>query len=188
MTSVLILGGARSGKSRYAERLLMSNGAVVYLATGRPATPDDPEWATRVATHRERRPAGWHTVESWDVTGVLRDLACRAAPPAVLVDCLGTWLARVVDHADAWDHPVRAEQAVADRVPDLAAAVTRYPGDLALVSNETGLGVVPATPAGRMFRDELGRLNRVVADACDRVVLVVAGRVLDLTGAERVDP
>lgn len=188
MSSVLVLGGARSGKSRYAERLLASSRDVVYLATGRVPTPDDPEWTARVANHRERRPSGWRTVESTDVAGVLGELAALPAPPGVLVDCLGTWLTRVIDDAAAWTHPPRAEETVAALVPGLVAAVTEYPAQVVLVSNETGLGVVPGTLAGRIFRDSLGRLNCAMAEACDRLVLIVAGRVLDLTGTERVGP
>lgn len=187
MSSVLVLGGARSGKSRYAERLLSSSPDVVYLATGQVPSPDDPEWAARVASHRERRPSTWRTVESADVSEVLGELTELPQPPGVLVDCLGTWLTRVIDDADGWTHPRRGDEAVAALVPGLVTAVTAYPADVILVSNETGLGVVPDTPAGRFFRDSLGRLNCTMADACDRVVLVVAGRVVDLTGAERVD-
>ncbi len=185
MTSVLVLGGARSGKSRYAEELLADARRVRYVATG--AVPDgaDDEWAARVAEHRRRRPPHWQTVETADPAAVI---ATRDAP--ILLDCLGTWLTRLIDDAHAWDDPARAD-AVRERAGTGLVAALRSPGgaggtagtpapDVVLVSNEVGSGVVPATPSGRLFRDQLGRLNAQVAAACDRVVLVVAGRVIDL--------
>lgn len=182
MTSVLVLGGARSGKSRYAEELLADEPAVRYVATGPVPDRTDDEWATRVAQHRQRRPKHWHTVETADPAAVLADRSGTGHVP-ILVDCLGTWLTRLIDEAGAWDDGAVAdtvrERAGVELVRTLATAVT----DVVLVSNEVGSGVVPATPSGRLFRDQLGRLNAQVAAACDRVVLVVAGRVIELPGA-----
>ena len=195
MTSVLVLGGARSGKSRYAEELLADAGSVRYVATGPPPAGDD-EWAARVAEHRRRRPSHWHTVETADpaavIAEVITDWVAEAAarPEPVLVDCLGTWLTRLIDEAGAWEDPGLAE-AVRERAGSGLIAALRASGgsgaDVVLVSNEVGSGVVPATPSGRLFRDQLGRLNAQVALACDRVVLVVAGRRLELPApADRV--
>ncbi|GMA39421.1 hypothetical protein GCM10025883_14660 [Mobilicoccus caccae] len=105
----------------------------------------------------------------------------------MLVDCLGTWLTRVVDDAGAWDDREAARRTVETARVGLLEALRTCPCDAVLVSNEVGLGVVPATPSGRLFRDELGRLNTAVADLADEVLLVVAGRVLDLSTAPGLD-
>ena len=165
----LVLGGIRSGKSRWAETAvaesLPPSAPVRYLATGA-AADADPAWATRVAAHRTRRPANWQTVESADVA-----MQLRAEPEiATLVDDVGGWLTAAMDRTDAW-----AAGSVADAVTDLTEAVAAYPSPLVLVSPEVGLTVVPATEAGRRFADALGELNQRLAAACDRVVLVVAG-------------
>lgn len=171
----LVLGGARSGKSAEAERRLAAFPEVVYAATGGSGR-DDPEWARRVAAHRERRPAGWRTVETCDLVPLLAD----GGGPPLLVDCLSLWLTHVMDEAGAWDadgdwpagpsgHAVRA------RVADLVAAWRATRRTVVGVSNEVGSGVVPATPAGRRFRDELGRLNAAVAAESEHVLLTTAG-------------
>lgn len=178
MTSVLVLGGARSGKSRYAEEMLGRAAAVRYVATG-PEPRGDPEWAARVAEHRRRRPPHWRTLETADPAAVIADTSAAAAGP-VLVDCLGTWLTRLIDDAGAWEDAAHAD-AVRERAGTaLAAALAAAAVDVVLVSNEVGSGVVPATASGRLFRDQLGRLNVQVAASCDRVVLVVAGHVVEL--------
>lgn len=180
----LVLGGVRSGKSVLAERLLAGR-AARYVAPGPvpdPTNPADAEWADRVAAHQARRGPSWTTVETGDVAGVL-----RTPGDPVLVDCLGTWLTRVVDDADAWEDRPRAHDAIAGARDDLLAALRESPCDVVLVSNEVGLGVVPATASGRLFRDELGRTNAAVAARADEVLLVVAGRVLDLSPAPRID-
>lgn len=173
----LILGGARSGKSTRAEQLLGGYADVLYVATG--GTRDgDPEWAQRVGLHRERRPASWRTAETCDLEGVLRD---TADPAPVLIDCLALWLTTVMDECDAWDDAAWAaggERAVGLRCAALAGAWGSTGRQVIAVSNEVGMGVVPATAAGRRFRDTLGRLNMAVADASERVLLVVAGQVV----------
>ena len=173
MTRTLVLGGTRSGKSRHAELLLPDDQPVRYLATAR-QDPDDPEWAARLAAHRRRRPAGWCTVEEPDVAGLV-----RAGGAPLLVDDLGTWLTRVLDDAGAWETPAVPPE-VAARTSELVAAVQAAPGRVVLVSAEVGLGVVPATPAGRLFRDELGALNADLAAVCDEVLLLVAGLPMQL--------
>lgn len=183
MTSVLVLGGVRSGKSRYAERLVAASTDVTYVAPGPVPDPAlDPDWARRVADHRARRPAHWRTVETADVPA-----AILAAPGAVLVDCLGTWLTRLLDDAGGWTDAAAAEAAVARAIDALCAAVAASSQPVVLVSNEVGLGVVPEHRSGRLFRDHLGRLNAAVAGVCDVVQLVVAGRVLDLSDAPTVE-
>jgi adenosylcobinamide kinase / adenosylcobinamide-phosphate guanylyltransferase len=169
----LVLGGTRSGKSAHAEGLLPADAPVRYLATGR-HRPDDGEWAARLAAHRARRPGVWTTVEDPDVPALV---AAGGGP--LLVDDLATWLTHVLDDAGAWDAPAD----VSPRVDALVAAVRAAPGRVVLVSAEVGLGVVPATRAGRLFRDELGALNAALAAVCDEVVLLVAGLPLRLKGA-----
>lgn len=173
----LLLGGARSGKSTRAEQLLAAHPDVLYVATG--GTRDgDAEWAQRVELHRVRRPAGWRTAETCDLEAVLADDADRAP---VLIDCLALWLTAVMDECGAWDDATWAaggEAAVQRRCEALAVAWADTSRTAVAVSNEVGMGVVPATAAGRRFRDTLGRLNMAVADASERVQLVVAGQVL----------
>jgi adenosylcobinamide kinase / adenosylcobinamide-phosphate guanylyltransferase len=157
----LVLGGARSGKSELAERLVERSGqAVTYVATG---IATDEDMAARIATHRARRPAGWQTTEAGN------DLAATVAAlsGSVLVDSLGTWLARL--------------EAFEGDFVGLATTLAARPGDTIVVSDEVGLGVHPSTEVGRQFRDALGQLNRTVADAADEVLLVVAGRVVRLS-------
>lgn len=171
---VLVTGGVRSGKSRHAEALLADAGDVTYVAAG--PVYDDADWAARIAVHRERRPAGWRTEETRDVAGVL-----TGAGGAVLVDCLGTWLTAVIDEAGLWEAPVGEMEAHVlaelDRVVEAVAAASV---PVVLVTNEVGLGVVPVERSGRLFRDLLGTANQRVAEVCDEVHLVVAGRVLRL--------
>lgn len=181
MSTTLVIGGARSGKSRLAERLV-GPGPATYVATGAPDDGSDPEWSERLRHHRERRPASWTTVETLDVAA-----AIRAATTPVLVDCLGTWLARVVDECGGWEDPAAGSAAVASSGDALLAACAATAVEVVLVTNEVGLGVVPASASGRWFRDELGRLNAAVSAASDRVLLTIAGRVLDLTGSPPVD-
>jgi adenosylcobinamide kinase/adenosylcobinamide-phosphate guanylyltransferase len=172
----LVLGGIRSGKSQWAEAAIgESAGAgqpVRYVATG--ATPDgDADWSARIAAHRDRRPAHWSTVETVEVPTQLRS----AATPT-LVDDIGGWLTAVMDRRDAW----RTGSVTAD-VADLVEAVKAFASPLALVSPEVGLTVVPPTPSGRRFADELGSLNQQLAELCDRVVLVIAGQPLTVKAA-----
>ena len=199
---VLVLGGARSGKSERAELRLAGEPDVTYVATGGSGT-GDPEWAARVAAHRARRPAWWRTAETSDLAGLL-----GAARGALLIDGIGTWLAAVLDECGAWD--VRGEggaaarddsgardqggtrdgggarddggarDKVAARIAELVSAWRQTSARVVAVSDETGLGVVPATPAGRLFRDELGRLNQALAAESEEAELVVAGRVVPL--------
>ena len=165
----LLLGGARSGKSEVAEAMTASESArlgagVTYVAGAGPAPAGDQDWERRVEAHRRRRPADWETLEApLDLAGVLAGPAL--AGRVVLVDSLGTWLARRPDFA--WE-------------ADLLAALTGRSLPTLVVSEEVGMGVHPSSESGRAFRDALGRLNREVADAAGAVFLVVAGRMLAL--------
>lgn len=169
--TVLVTGGARSGKSRWAEDRLGSRGPVDYVATSR-ADVDDPEWRRRLELHRERRPEDWRTVETTDVADVLRS---RETAP-VLVDCVSVWLTRVLDELGAWDTAEDAWRApLRHRTDELLTALRETAREVVLVTNEVGSGIVPATASGRLFRDELGRLNAELAAVCDEVWHAVAG-------------
>jgi adenosylcobinamide kinase/adenosylcobinamide-phosphate guanylyltransferase len=160
----LVLGGARSGKSAFAERLAGSlPEPVTYVATG---TAWDEEMAGRIAVHRARRPAAWGTEE---VGAALAEALDRVAG-TVLVDSLGTWVAACDMQPD---------------VESLLAALRRRPGDTVLVGEEVGLGVHPPTDVGVRFRDAVGEVNAAVAEVADDVRLVVAGRGLRL---DRLEP
>jgi adenosylcobinamide kinase/adenosylcobinamide-phosphate guanylyltransferase len=175
---MLVTGGARSGKSRYAESVVAALGVpVTYVATS-PGYPDDPEWVARIAAHRARRPEAWTTVESPAVAAVLRT---ASAGECVLVDCLALWLTSVLD-ATGWDDRGAAEMQALAAVDDLVAAIVDTAADVVLVTNEVGSGVVPDRPSGRVFRDLLGRTNLAVATACSEVALVTAGIPLLLKG------
>ncbi|MDI3422740.1 bifunctional adenosylcobinamide kinase/adenosylcobinamide-phosphate guanylyltransferase [Streptomyces luteolus] len=175
----LVLGGARSGKSVEAERRLESFPEVVYVATGG-SREGDAEWAARVGLHRERRPGSWRTEETCELVPLL-----DADGPPLLVDCLSLWLTDAMDRVGAWDDDKWAaggERALRERVAQLAEAVRATRRTVVAVSNEVGSGVVPATAAGRRFRDELGRLNAAFAAECECVLLVVAGQAVTLRG------
>ncbi|MER6945539.1 bifunctional adenosylcobinamide kinase/adenosylcobinamide-phosphate guanylyltransferase [Nonomuraea sp. NPDC000554] len=167
----LVLGGSRSGKSAEAELRLAAEPHVTYVATG-PSGDGDGEWAARVAAHRGRRPAHWTTLETTDLAA-----AIRAATTPLLVDGLGTWLAAVFDEHGAWDGD-RAP--VEGRCDELAAAWRDAAQRIVAVSDEVGMGVVPATSSGRAFRDALGRLNERLAAESEDVCVVIAGRLLPL--------
>lgn len=161
----LLLGGSRSGKSAEAELRLAAEPYVTYVATG-PSGDGDAEWRARVEAHQDRRPAHWATAETTDLVEAIE----KATTP-LLVDGLGTWVAAVM-----WSDP----DGLARRCDELVAAWRRAPKRIVAVSDEVGLGVVPATASGRAFRDALGHLNQRLAAESEEVALVVAGRVLRL--------
>ena len=166
---VLVLGGARSGKSIYAERLTCDSGLdTVYVAT---ATPGDAEMAERIEEHRSRRGGSWRTIEAPDrLEEALRREAGEGR--AVLVDCLTLWLTNIM--LAGADTEARARS--------LAETAGRLPGLRVFVSNEVGLGLVPETSLGRRFRDAQGRLNQTMAAVADQVVFMAAGLPLMLKG------
>ena len=169
----LILGGARSGKSRLAEQRAVASGlAVTYIATSEPL---DGEMNARVQLHRERRPAEWGLIEEpLALARVLR--AHAAADRCLLVDCLTLWLTNLLMQDDP-------ERLAAER-DALLACLSTLPGEIILVSNETGLGVVPMGELTRRYVDEAGWLHQAIAERCQRVVLTVAGLPLYLKGTE----
>jgi adenosylcobinamide kinase / adenosylcobinamide-phosphate guanylyltransferase len=170
----LVLGGIRSGKSRWAEAAiaepLEADQPVHYLATGQ-VTGSDPAWWQRVAEHRDRRPPHWSTLETDDIATQLR----RSPGTPTLVDDIGGWLTTAMDRRQAWERG-----SVSVDVDELVAAVAEFGSPLVLVSPEVGLTVVPATESARRFADELGTINQRLALLCDRVVLVVAGHPLPI--------
>jgi adenosylcobinamide kinase/adenosylcobinamide-phosphate guanylyltransferase len=171
----LVLGGARSGKSVFAERLVRASGlSLIYLATG---SAGDAEMRARIARHRGDRGPDWRTVE--EPLALAEALAREAAPAhAVLVDCLTLWLSNLM-------HAGRDPEA---ETRGLLAALERCRGPVTLVSNEVGLGIVPETPLGRAFRDAQGRLNQAVAAAVGRVAFIAAGLPLWLKGTPEEAP
>ena len=158
----LILGGARSGKSVFAEGLCESRpGDCVYLAT---AEARDDEMAARIAQHRARRGSRWSTSEEpLDLSGALGSAA--RADRTVLVDCLTLWLSNLLE----WGRDIEAETAT------LVARLDRLEGPVVLISNEVGLGIVPDNALARAFRDHAGRLNQTIAAAAQRVIFIAAG-------------
>jgi adenosylcobinamide kinase / adenosylcobinamide-phosphate guanylyltransferase len=155
----LILGGARSGKSAYAEQLIVTaSGGGIYLAT---AEPRDPEMSARIAEHRKRRGEAWRTIEApRDIVGPLRT---EGGP--ILIDCLTLWVSNLIE----------AEADLDREYAELGRCLNETKGPVVLVSNEVGLGIVPDNALARRFRDAAGRLNQQVAEHADQVVFVAAG-------------
>lgn len=169
MSLTVLLGGARSGKSTLALELAASAGApVVFVAT---AEALDNEMAARVEAHRAERPPDWVTVEAPLELGSPLDVVDGEA--TCVVDCLTLWVSNLLLRGDEAD-------AVTEKAASCAAQAAARPGLTIAVSNEVGLGVVPATPLGRAYRDVLGTVNRIWVDAADRAAFVVAGRLLPL--------
>jgi adenosylcobinamide kinase / adenosylcobinamide-phosphate guanylyltransferase len=201
----LIIGGGRSGKSTEAELRLAAEPHVTYLAAGPfppaadqsqigPGGEPDAEWASRIAAHRARRPHWWRTVESLDVAGLL-----RTEVGALLIDGIGTWLAAVLDQAGMWAeetqpparpsagnsaHGARPDPAavVEAAIDELVAAWRETSALVVAVTDQVGSGLVPAYPAGRVFRDQLGWLNQRLAAESELNLQVTAGRVTTLPG------
>jgi adenosylcobinamide kinase / adenosylcobinamide-phosphate guanylyltransferase len=160
--STLVLGGARSGKSSFAEQIVRESGLDrIYIAT---AVAGDDEMQSRIAHHRERRGDGWRTVE--EPLHLVDTISREAAGGRILlVDCLTLWLSNLM----------HAEADTAREAKLLIIALESVACPVVLVSNEVGLGLVPETPLGRQFRDEQGRLNQLIAAAVGNVAFVTAG-------------
>jgi len=170
--AVLVLGGARSGKSRYAQGLAEASAPErLFLAT---AEPGDDEMAARIARHRADRGEGWATREEpLELPAALR---AEARPGRiVLIDCITLWLGNLM----------AARRDLAREIADLVGEIARLEGPVVFVSNEVGSGIVPATPLGREFRDWQGRANQEIAAACDAVVFMAAGLPMLLRPAPR---
>jgi adenosylcobinamide kinase / adenosylcobinamide-phosphate guanylyltransferase len=172
---VLLIGGARSGKSSLALELAgRAGGPVTVVVTGEAR---DDEMAERIRHHRAERPSEWPVVEEPCDLGMA--LSRAAGEAAVIVDCLSLWVANLLERGDSDDEVEAAARAV-------AAEAAGRPGLTVAVTNEVGLGIVPATPLGRRYRDVLGRVNADWSDAADQVLFLVAGRALRLDVAEDV--
>ncbi len=174
---LMITGGIRSGKSRFAEHLLADQPRVTYIAPGpRPDPNADPEWAERVAEHRRRRPASWTTVETSEIATVI-----RTAEPPFLIDCLGAWVTALIDQLGTWDQPLPTWRRSFDtQAKDLTEAWRDCRGMAVAVTNEVGWGLVSEHRSGRVFTDLLGPLNSAIAAVSDEVYLMVAGRALPI--------
>lgn len=167
----LITGPARSGKSEWAEYLAQNSGqSVMYLATST-IDSSDSEWISRIEQHRQRRPAHWTTLEV--PVELATALRLHASPQTcLLVDSLGTWVANLLELDNArWN----------STLSDLVLTISQTPGQLIFVAEETGWGVVPAYPIGRLFRDRLGTLTRQLGARAQAVYLVTGGHVLNLS-------
>lgn len=179
----LVLGGARSGKSSYAEVLAAEqNGDVLYVAT---AEAWDDEMRRRIAAHKAQRPGHWHTVEAPRHPGSAIQAALGAldSPPnIVLLDCLTLLANNVLITLPEAETEAAATAALMEEVDELLAAWDTCGGEWIVVSNEVGLGIVPAYPLGRLYRDALGRANQRLAAAADTVVFMVAGIPMRIKG------
>ena len=173
MPFVLLLGGARSGKSAMAERLAGDSGApVTFIAT---AEPGDEEMAARIRRHRDQRPAGWRTVEA--PIELLAAIESASRGDFLVVDCLTLWVSNLLENGrDAAEIQVAAES-ISQELAERQGVV---------VTNEVGLGIVPANELARAFRDVLGTVNARFAAAAERAILMVAGRALELGGDDIV--
>ncbi|HYD62250.1 MAG TPA: bifunctional adenosylcobinamide kinase/adenosylcobinamide-phosphate guanylyltransferase [Noviherbaspirillum sp.] len=182
MTGTFVFGGARSGKSAYAETLAVESGKpVVYVAT---AQAGDAEMTVRIAHHRARRQAGWTTVEESLSLGCVLEEWC-APDRVVLVDCLTVWLSNLL-FSESREYPEVGHIDPPERFHNeraaLLHAIEQVSGDVIFVSNEVGMGIVPQGAISRWFVDEAGRLNQAVAARCQRAVWVAAGIPLWLKG------
>lgn len=166
---ILVTGPARSGKSEWAEHLTAQSGlSIIYVATAQ-VDPSDPEWTARIQQHQQRRPTNWITQPvPIALSAVIRT---AEATDCLLIDSLGTWVANLLEQDDqVWEHTVN----------ELLEHLSQSLSTIILVSEETGWGVVPAYPIGRLFRDRLGHLTRRIGSIADGVYLVTAGYVLNL--------
>ncbi len=180
MNLILVTGGARSGKSRFAESLAAQAAKanpkpgrfpVTYIACG---VPTDEEMVRRIACHREDRPQGWETIECPSGVG---DRLSRLSSPVVLLDCITTLVSNVILACEA---EVDALRAAETELTALIDAVQAFDGMFIAVTNEVGSGLVPSTPLGRWFRDAQGFANQRLAEAATRVIMLVSGIPLEL--------
>ncbi|MBD2128234.1 bifunctional adenosylcobinamide kinase/adenosylcobinamide-phosphate guanylyltransferase [Microcoleus sp. ZQ-A2] len=168
---ILVTGPARSGKSEWAEDLArQTDQAVIYVATAI-ANPDDVEWLTRIEKHQQRRPGEWTTrLVPVELAATIRDYSDSGC--CLLVDSLGTWVANLLEQDEAnWEKTLQ----------DLLDSLVQTAGCVICVAEETGWGVVPAYPIGRLFRDRLGELVRKIGIIANTVYLVTGGHVLNLS-------
>jgi adenosylcobinamide kinase / adenosylcobinamide-phosphate guanylyltransferase len=167
---ILVTGAARCGKSEWAETLAIDSDKVVtYIATAT-IDPTDPEWQARIQVHQQRRPTTWQTIST--IEDLARIVHRSQDSDCLLVDSLGTWVANLLDRSDVeWK----------DLTQELLDELTTSLATIILVAEETGWGVVPAYPSGRLFRDRLGMLTRQIGSIASTVYLVTGGHVLNLS-------
>ena len=183
---ILITGGARSGKSRFAEQLAMRGKRVLFVAT---AEALDDDMARRIAAHRSSRPAEWDTLEEpQSLPAAIRRKAAGTASPydTIIVDCLTIWVSNLLLlHEGNADAEARILETAGRLLAVRKSSVARW----IVVTNEVGLGIVPPSPLGRIYRDTLGRVNSLVASRADKVYLMSAGLALDLKalGAQHIN-
>jgi adenosylcobinamide kinase / adenosylcobinamide-phosphate guanylyltransferase len=176
---ILVTGPARSGKSEWAEYLVAGLGQqagepITYIATAQ-TDPEDSEWQARILRHQQRRPPNWQTLH----VPIHLATAIQTTAGCLLVDSLGTWLANLLEQDEAsWNQTCQ----------DLLQSLTTTQARVVLVAEETGWGVVPAYPIGRLFRDRLGQLTRQIGSLAQAVYLVTGGHVLNLSQLGRVLP
>ena len=163
-----MIGGIRSGKSRWAEKLVSQSDEVVYIAT---AQAWDEEMADRIKSHRASRPSEWETIEEpLKIARIIDELGRKAKPPAILVDCLTLWVTNLL----------LSEQNIELELQKLSTAIAEYGGRIVLVSNEVGLGGVSSNQLTRNFVDAIGNLHQQLASICTRVYFVWCGFALDI--------
>ena len=167
---ILVTGAARSGKSEWAEALaIQTDKAVIYIATAT-IDPTDLEWQARILRHQQRRPATWQTVAA--VQSLASTIDSARSSECLLIDSLGTWVANLLDRSDAeWENLTQ----------ELLCVLPTSLATIIVVAEETGWGVVPAYPSGRLFRDRLGMLTRQIGSIASTVYLVTGGHVLNLS-------
>lgn len=180
---ILITGGARSGKSRFAESLLAAEPLVTYIAT---AEALDEEMKARIAEHRGRRPEYWQTLESPLNLGTAVQ---QAAGRWILIDCLAVWVANLLltgwdEQADHWAAEVSPKETVLTAVRGLLQVITAQPGQVVAVTNEVGSGLVPSYRLGRLYRDLLGLANQEMAAAAEQVFCCISGIPFCLKGGK----
>jgi adenosylcobinamide kinase / adenosylcobinamide-phosphate guanylyltransferase len=179
---LLITGGSRSGKSKFAEcQAELLGGQVVYLAT---AEAGDSEMAERILKHQQRRPPDWVTVEA--PLDVIKTLSCYQAGYTILVDCLTMYLSNLYFKYEQTSKAEALPQLIDGEMTHLAEVITSSAANLIIVTNEVGWGIIPDNPLARVFRDLAGLSNQQIAAVCDEVYLVVSGIPMEIKGAADV--
>jgi len=178
---ILITGGSRSGKSAYAQRIAESvSGARTYIAT---CPVVDKEMEERIRKHREARDPSWRTIE--EVTNLADALASARGSEVILVDCLTLWINNLMYEAQKKNKRL-GEDAIGALSKNVVGICKELPGSVVLVTNEVGMGIVPADPVSRMFRDLAGRCNQIMAEQADTVIFMVSGLPIYIKGEKNL--
>lgn len=175
----LVLGGTRSGKSAFAEKLALKHGgAVLYVAT---AMPDDPEMMERIQKHKARRPKEWHTIEApLNLADKIIDSLAYLSPSSILIDCVTLWIANILFHLPDAEDAAPFEKTLLKEVRKLLKLMEDIRNHWILVSGETNLGGISQNKVGRIYNDGLGIANQMLAAKADKAYLVIAGRFMEL--------